>query len=71
MKIGGEFKEMKMAAILVKVLLTLNGDEKNRANADLDLAFVKGMIIGLCSVKPIQNKEPIHKDLQIFMKGTA
>lgn len=67
-KIGNEFKEIKMASLLVKGLGSLN-DSAYRKQPGLDLAFVKALIIGLCTKKAIKNGENIHKDLLVFMKG--
>lgn len=59
-----------MASFLVKVLRHLN-DGINRTTATMDKVFVKALVIGLCHVKSIEKNEPIHKDMYIFMKGSA
>lgn len=67
-KIDDQFKEIKMASLLVNGLKILN-DGENRKQPGLDKTFVKALIIGLCTQKAIENGEQIHKDLLIFMKG--
>lgn len=67
-KIGGQFEEIKMAAMLVNGLSRLNGIEY-RKKLDLDGAFIKALIIGLCTAKAIVEGERIHKDMLIFIKG--
>lgn len=67
-KVDDHFTEMKMPALLVEGLLHLNGTE-NRKNANMDKTFIKALIIGICTIKAIQNNCQIHKDLLIFMKG--
>lgn len=68
LKIDGQYKELKMAALLVKGLLELNKDE-NRDNANLDKSFIKALMIGVCTLKKIENGDAIKKDLLIFIKG--
>lgn len=67
-KIDNRFEEMKMASVLVNGLKCLN-DGENRKQSGLDSAFIKALIIGLCTTKAIKNGVPIHKDLMIFIKG--
>lgn len=67
-KVDGRFEEVKMAVRLVKGLLQLNETE-NRGNAMLDKPFIKALIIGLCTLKVLDNGEAINKDLLIFIRG--
>lgn len=67
-KIDNAFEEVKMASKLVNGLYRLNDLEK-RKNRALDKAFIKALIIGLCTIKAIQNGDQIHKDRLIFIKG--
>lgn len=67
MKIDGRFKDVTMAAVLVKLLRRAN-DTENRKKAGLDRGFLKALIIGLCTAKSIEKGEQIHKDILIFIK---
>lgn len=67
-KIDNRFKEIKMASVLLNGLKCLN-DGENRKQSGLDYAFIKALIIGLCTTKEIKNGKQIHKDLKIFIKG--
>lgn len=67
-KIDNQFKEINMASLLVNGLQCINNGE-NRKQPGLDKAFVKALIIGLCTKKAIENGEQIHKNLLVFMKG--
>lgn len=49
-------------------LLQMNTAE-NRGKVNLDKAFIKALIIGLGTLKKIENGEPIHKDILVFIKG--
>lgn len=68
-RINGVFEEVKMASLLVNGLKYMN-DGNYRKQSTLDHAFVKMLIIGLCTKDAIKNGEQIHKDLKIFMKGS-
>lgn len=67
-KIDKRFEEFKMAKLLLVGLKCLNCGE-NRKKSGLDYAFVKALIIALCTSKAIKNGMKIHKDLKIFIKG--
>lgn len=67
-RIDNIFKEIKMASLLVNGLQCFNNGD-NRKKSGLDKAFVKALIIGLCTKKAIKNGDKIHKDLLIFIKG--
>lgn len=67
-KIGDAFMEVKMAATCVKGLLRFNETE-NRKDTGLDKAFIKALIIGLCTIKQVKENDRINKDLLIFLKG--
>lgn len=67
-KVRGKYEEIKMPAVLVKVLLELN-EKDNRKDIGMDQPFVKAIIIGICTIKVIRQNEPIDKDLLIFIKA--
>lgn len=67
-RIDKKYEEIKMASVLVNGLKCMNeGDYRKQST--LDHAFVKMLIIGLCTKDAIKNGKQIHKDLKIFMKG--
>lgn len=67
-RINNRFEEKKIAAVVVEVLKCFN-DGENRKNSGLDCAFVKTLVIALCTKNAIKNGAPIHKDVKIFIKG--
>lgn len=68
-KIDDKYVEIKMASLLVRCLMTFN-DGENRLNADMDKAFIKGLVIGFCTIRAIENGDNVHKDLLIFIRGS-
>lgn len=67
-KIDNRFEEITMASVLLNGLKCLN-DGENRKQSGLDNAFIKALIIGLCTTQAIKDGMQIHKDLKIFIKG--
>lgn len=57
-----------MAAVLVNGLMRMN-ENGSLKKSGLDAAYIKALIIGICTIKSIENGDSIHKDMLIFMKG--
>lgn len=61
---GNDFKEIWLSSQVVSGLLQMN---KKRSTEQYDLLFIKALLIGLCTMKKIKDKEPIEDGIATFM----
>lgn len=67
MEIDGVFKEIQISAQLIKGL-TLFNQAPRRQNIFLDKSFIKGLLIGICTLDGIRNATVINKDILSFIR---
>lgn len=63
---GNEFVEMKVPAKAVNALLSVN---KKATDERLDVAYLKTILIGFCTLKKIQESESIDEGVLEVVKG--
>lgn len=67
MPVDGVFREIKFSSQLIKGLSLFNG-ETRRENVALDKSFIKGLLIGICTINTIRKEKNIHKDILAFIR---
>lgn len=67
-RIGGVFEKIGFSGGLVRGLMEFNAPGL-REDRSLDKCFIKGLLIGICTMKSIRENENIHKDIMKFIKG--
>lgn len=65
--VGRQFKHFLLPARLVNGLTKLNFSNRDDVNADA--VFLKGLLIGLCTVKGIKESSTFDDGILYFMKG--
>lgn len=66
-RVDGVFQEIKLSAQLMNGLILFNGTPR-RENVALDKSFIKGLLIGVCTINVIRKEKNIHKDILAFIR---